>query len=354
MTLVKAGKLQDCTFIAHLDKAKGKAEPLASDFLSDPKGYRPGLTEAGFEGPERSAEEKKVPKDRAGPDSKVTREMDVANHGTAFFGAEPAPPATAGLGTISFQLLINCQDGRSARARHTTVGEGDLPAVETAPGTAAHVSGKRETAFPPGMRSRGLGAAASDDARLQTPPVEVTVKFDTSVTDLKVPLWRPHGEAEIAGRDVVASGAQTAGQVATAMVHLIRDTSAGDVKTLRLRLHPAELGQLSIKMQQQGKDLMVTVQAQTETGYSRILAEKDAILRSLDLMGVSVSGIFIQFPSGEPLGGLPFDIVESTGFSFPGGGSGGQQASEQDLFVFAAPDSNTENGSGSGDSCLYI
>ncbi len=122
-------------------------------------------------------------------------------------------------------------------------------------------------------------------------------------------------QKDIANSISAALGAPQVHEVAPTVVNLMRDNATGDIKILRLRLHPAELGQLSIKMQRQGDELNISVQAQTVLAHDRIMAEKDEILRTLEVMGITVSTITIQPLPEHGLDGLSQDGGSGSAFS---------------------------------------
>lgn len=175
----------------------------------------------------------------------------------------------------------------------------------------------------------------------------------------KVVAWNqsPTGfQRDVANSIFAALGAPRSDQVALTAASMIRDNATGSIRILRLRLHPAELGQLSIKMQSRGEELNITVQAQTAPAYDRIMAEKDEILRSLELMGISVSNISIEPLQESNVEGLLQESGSGPAFTFGDNereGPGGQTAKNNRL-IYAGKDQEAERTSGPEQKGVYI
>jgi hypothetical protein len=175
----------------------------------------------------------------------------------------------------------------------------------------------------------------------------------------KVVAWNqsPTGfQRDIANSIFAALGAPRSDQVALTVASMMRDNATGSIRILRLRLHPAELGQLSIKMQSQGEELNITVQAQTAPAHDRIMAEKDEILRSLELMGISVSSISIEPLPESSVEALLQESGSGLAFTFDDnerGGPGGQTAKNNGI-IYTGQDQKAERTSGQEQKGVYI
>lgn len=81
-------------------------------------------------------------------------------------------------------------------------------------------------------------------------------------------------------------------------LHFGQAKEGSEVKRLKLQLQPEELGKLTLSLYRNDDGLRIVVHAQTDAAHAKFTAEKEDILRSLDLMGVSISEISIQAHSG--------------------------------------------------------
>ncbi|PSJ60699.1 flagellar hook-length control protein FliK [Pseudaminobacter soli (ex Li et al. 2025)] len=100
--------------------------------------------------------------------------------------------------------------------------------------------------------------------------------------------------------------------------------------TLKLQLHPAELGMVTANLRFSGDQLTVELRVENAEAYRRLTADSDTIVKSLRSMGLSIDQVTIQQPqsSSSAQGGADGNNA-SAGFgprdqqSFSSAGSGG-------------------------------
>lgn len=136
----------------------------------------------------------------------------------------------------------------------------------------------------------------------------------------------------------------------SALPQYVSDTAAATasaeprpVTTLKIQLHPAELGMVNVKLSAAGEQLAVEVQVETSEARHRLATDSDAIVKALRGMGYDIDRITVQqAPSTQPSPGGGTNR-ENT-FTPQEGRSGerqGQQARQQ---TDQANDQHARNG----------
>jgi chemotaxis protein MotD len=163
---------------------------------------------------------------------------------------------------------------------------------------------------------------------------------------------RPDAKSErvtvVAQQNIPAPVAQPNAPTATALANLIsadpswRSAAAHPFQqvgaqpgltsahTLKLQLHPAELGMVTANLRFSGDQLTVELRVENAEAYRRLTADSDTIVKSLRSMGLSIDQVTIQQPqsSSSAQGGADGNNA-SAGFgprdqqSFSSAGSGG-------------------------------
>ncbi|MDW6024430.1 flagellar hook-length control protein FliK [Mesorhizobium sp. BAC0120] len=113
--------------------------------------------------------------------------------------------------------------------------------------------------------------------------------------------------------------------------------SAQPMRTLKIQLHPAELGVVTAKLKSAGDHLTVELQVDNHEAYRRLSADTDAIASSLRSLGYDIDRITIQQPQAANGGATSSDAgslsrdassFQSGNSSNSGERSGGQASAE--------------------------
>jgi len=92
-------------------------------------------------------------------------------------------------------------------------------------------------------------------------------------------------EAEPAWRAAAAEAAAATGQ---------RGQAPGTVSTLRIQLHPAELGMVTARLTATGSQLEIEIRVESNDARQRLANDSDAILKALRAVGYDVDRVTIQ------------------------------------------------------------
>jgi chemotaxis protein MotD len=160
----------------------------------------------------------------------------------------------------------------------------------------------------------------------------------------------------VAQQNIPAPVAQPSASTATALANLIsadpswRSAAAHPYQqvgaqpgltsahTLKLQLHPAELGMVTANLRFSGDQLTVELRVENAEAYRRLTADSDTIVKSLRSMGLSIDQVTIQQPqsSSSAQGGADgnnasagFGPRDQQSFSSAGSGGNGNDASGQ-------------------------
>ncbi len=130
--------------------------------------------------------------------------------------------------------------------------------------------------------------------------------------------------------------------------------------TLKLQLHPAELGMVTANLRLTGEQLTVELRVENGEAYRRLTADSESIVKSLRAMGLDIDNVTIQQPQASSASqGRADDNNAAAGFaardqqsstsaqSGGNGGGSGKQAS-------ASNTSNGANGSSNAASSASI
>lgn len=136
--------------------------------------------------------------------------------------------------------------------------------------------------------------------------------------------------------------------------------SAQPMRTLKIQLHPAELGVVTAKLKSTGDQLTVELQVDNHEAYHRLSADSDAIASSLRSLGYAIDRISIQQPQAANAGAASSDAgslsrdassFQSGNSSNSGERSGGQASGRGDRGGTERSDQAYQGSSGGG---LYI
>lgn len=121
----------------------------------------------------------------------------------------------------------------------------------------------------------------------------------------------PTGTAFLASLRAEAPPAQHSPAVPDAALDQ-QPAAAKPVTTLKIQLHPAELGTVTVRMSGSGEQLTIEVQVENSEARHRLSSDSDAIVKALRGVGYDVDRIVVQQASSTP--------------PSPGGGAGRENA----------------------------
>ncbi|BCH23143.1 flagellar hook-length control protein FliK [Mesorhizobium sp. L-8-3] len=120
----------------------------------------------------------------------------------------------------------------------------------------------------------------------------------TAIADPKpaAPVLQP--TAVSAGAPIVeALAANPPSHAAAGAAHLpTQPASTGALQSLKIQLHPAELGMVTARLRISDGQLSVEVEVETSEAYNRLSGANEAIARALRSHGISVDQVVIQAP----------------------------------------------------------
>ena len=338
-----------------LVSGNGKSEPVGkegaiqADAVRVFRNGRPGAlalptaTEPVAQSPRRGAANKVV--DASADDKKETAPevtgdfpTEVDTTPAAIAAGLLLPPVT--LVRAAAQPATGARDPGTKEDEASTVASPDLAGLEkVVPAEKGPLQLPRKPATggvtasnekePPANRSIESKAAEKSDpivALSGSVQVERAASPENSAGDKPVSWSQPAGNfhANIATSIKSQATQDAAPAAATAPVIAVRLAENGGVKTLRIVLHPADFGQLSVKMSSVGDAMHITVKTETIAAHARLVAEQDDLRRSLELQGISVGTITVQAP-GEPVPATSTQTSQS-GSALMAGSGGRQEA----------------------------
>ncbi len=104
-----------------------------------------------------------------------------------------------------------------------------------------------------------------------------------------------------------------------------------EVNTLKIQMHPEDLGTVTATLRLKGNDLIVSMSVHNAEAYNQLNADKDKIMQSLKAQGFSVDQINVQF-SATPDRGVQQSASSQqhqSGQQMSGGADGGAARQEQ-------------------------
>ncbi|MDP3895211.1 MAG: flagellar hook-length control protein FliK [Mesorhizobium sp.] len=105
----------------------------------------------------------------------------------------------------------------------------------------------------------------------------------------------------------------------------IAGSSAGGVKSLKIQLHPAELGVVTAHLRVAGDTLTVELQADTEQARRHLVADTEQIVRSLRALGIDIDKVTVQAAPSDDTGQRQQAAGgRDSGFASAGGSSDGR------------------------------
>lgn len=172
----------------------------------------------------------------------------------------------------------------------------------------------------------------TDDRRSETRPAAVEAKSAAPVVQ---------SPAFSTGAPIVETLVAKLPLAATASVTHIptQSASSGTLQSLKIQLHPAELGMVTARLRVTDGQLSIEVEVETSEAHNRLSGETEAIARALRSHGISVDQVVIQAPQTQ----ANTSARDSTG-TFADTSSSGAERN-----LSGGNDSGQSNGSGHAD-----
>ncbi|EKF17140.1 flagellar hook-length control protein FliK [Nitratireductor pacificus] len=135
--------------------------------------------------------------------------------------------------------------------------------------------------------------------------------------------------APAASSDQTGTAGQQSAPAEAARTQSTTHSEAGRVlQTLKIQLHPAELGPVTARLRIVAEQLMVDIQVETAEARHRLGSDSDAIVKALRGLGYDIDRVTIQQATpGSPSNGAPAGKGGDGAFQSAAGGQGGDEQS---------------------------
>ncbi len=181
-----------------------------------------------------------------------------------------------------------------APARNAAANAAEAPAEvatprATAPETRPEASGSGSVSGAPrrdGRSAEGRNSGSVTDAKVSVISVQV------APAPAAAPVApSPTGAALVASLDADGTLARYASDTASAP---LPGAEGKPVTNLKLQLHPAELGNVTVTIAGRGDDLAIDIKVENNEARSRLTNDSEAIVRSLRALGYDVDRLTVQ------------------------------------------------------------
>lgn len=213
--------------------------------------------------------------------------------------------------------------------------------AEAPPGPAAKAPLHGQPAMTDATEARQDGRAGGRDAesgRLQ--PVRIVSLHTAPAPGATPSAMSGTGASLVSGLEASPAFASAAGEAARAMAAGARGTEP--VHTLKIQLHPAELGMVTARLKVSDGQLSIELQVETAEARQRLNADGEAMTRALRALGYEVDRITVQ---QAPSGGTPSAGNQANGH-VGGRDSGPETGTGEGRSGGGAADAQGEKGSG--------
>ena len=184
--------------------------------------------------------------------------------------------------------------GRAAAGQAPSMAPGERNALSTASGVPGAGGGDRGQAD----RQSQVNVRVSGDARTEASNRATRPTGDPAGISVKAPDFANLlvGNIETpAGRQVADTVARQMEELTPSRLSLTGSTTPGGrtIKTMRLQLHPAELGVVNIRLHSVNGELRVTIQADSDQTARMLHGDSDAIRSALRAAGMSGADVVV-------------------------------------------------------------
>jgi chemotaxis protein MotD len=297
---------------AGLEDADDKSTAAADDMIAEP-GDAQGADEAAAR-KDRIA----LPATKDDPASADAKPMQPA------MAASDAPKQDAGGGTVrAEQVPTMPRWGDWATGEHRNA---NASAAQQSPAAVEMPGAKSALARPEFIHldnpTRQSGDVVSDlknalrvgaDAPAATPASDGGDRFET-IRPGRVAEWKGERVNIIAQQNIPAPVAQPAASTASSLVAMLsgdagwREAAAtsfqplaarpplSSAHSLKLQLHPAELGMVTASLRLSGEHLTVDLQVENQDAYQRLSTDSEIIVKSMRALGLDIDKVTVQQP----------------------------------------------------------
>lgn len=359
---------------AGLEDADDKAIVAADDMIADPDDAQ--VSDEAATGKDRIA----LPATNDDPASADAKPMQPTT------AASDAPKQDAGGGTVRTEQA----PAMPRWGDDTATGDRRNISANAAPQSPASVEmpgAKSASARPEFIHmdnpTRQSGDVVSDlksalrvgvDAPAATPADNGGDRFET-IRPGGVAEWKGERVNIVAQQNIPAPAAQPAASTASSLVAMLsgdagwREAAAtsfqplaarpplSSAHSLKLQLHPAELGMVTANLRLSGEHLTVELQVENQDAYQRLNADSEIIVKSMRALGLDIDKVTVQQPQSGAQAQMRADgTASSSSFnargqdlsgqagSGGGAGNGGQQSGRSG--------NETSRGTGNGASAV--
>lgn len=143
-----------------------------------------------------------------------------------------------------------------------------------------------------GKRSQPDGFAKRQDAKSE----RVTV---VAQQNIPAPIAQPTASTATGLANLIAADPAWRAAATPAFHPLSAQPGLASAHTLKIQLHPAELGMVTANLRLSGEHLTVELRVENGEAYRRLSADSEAIVKSLRAMGLDIDKVTIQQPQGS-------------------------------------------------------
>lgn len=201
------------------------------------------------------------------------------------FVVPPAPPKSTVAGAAVVQAPKSAQEPVAASPE--TVERPKATATESKPAKAGGVDGNKAISQPDAPFRQDAIAPLQDDGESAQPAKPVVGAVVSGQQSFVAPQASPAATVAAALGADAAWSSYFRETVATGQ-------AAGGVRSLKIQLHPAELGMVTAHLRVSGDTMTVELQAETDHARRQLAADSDQIVRSLRALGMDIDKVTVQ------------------------------------------------------------
>lgn len=250
-------------------------------------------------------------------------EGHAIQHGAAsmIFPSSARPAESAALGVAKSDAITAGAAGRQANrdAGPDRSAGVETPSDPAAPAKAASATEVAELSFPQPRAQQGRDEPTPriSVVAMQSFAAPANTGLDPTVSSVVEAL---------AGDEGLKQTAAAASSYGAGLQRI-----AGPAHSLRIELHPAELGMISARLLLAGDQLSVEIRPDTQEGWQRLSSDSETIARAMRDLGFEISKVTVLPPSATATPASRTDagaLASRDGSAFDAGGSGHEGGSQ--------------------------
>jgi hypothetical protein len=220
----------------------------------------------------------------------VVDALAAADAGAA---VSPAPPRA---GKARSEGDSRDGSGGNARKPAPVAGAASLPETARAAAPGIRASGGDDTGDEPDIADGDDGGKASAGARRgdQQPAAGKVSVIGQQAAPAPAALQLGVNASAVVAAIAGERGLHSAGASALQSALAFRD--AQPMRSLKIEMHPAELGTVTVNLRTSGGQMSVELRVENHDAYERLSADSDAIVQSLRSLGYDIDRVSIQQP----------------------------------------------------------